>query len=85
MATPLPGALPPPPSTLPRRPSLMTSRKPAPIVSDEEIRLRLVELAGSPWDKPAHQWQRAIDAMVRYVKTGSWEDPAMTRVDAKAD
>lgn len=64
---------------------LLRMPEPKPPISDDEIRLRLVELAGSPWEKPAHHWQRAIDVMVRYVKTGSWADPAMTPADDKAD
>ena len=81
MATPLPGTLPPPPPP-PSHGHAATKR---PTLSDEEIRLRLVELAGSPWDRPAYQWQRAIDGMVRYVKTGCWADPALTPADDKAD
>lgn len=77
--------VPPPPKRGEQPPSLIHLPKPQALISDEEIRLRLVELAGSPWDKPSHQWQGAVEAMVRYVKTGSWVDPAMRRVDAEAD
>lgn len=77
MPTPLPGTLPPPPSHGPARPC-------PPPISDEEIRLRVIERVGVH-DLPFEQFRRVVDALVRYVKTGSWEDPAMQRVDAEAD
>jgi hypothetical protein len=58
--------------------------EPRPLLSDAEIRLRLVELVAQR-GLPAVRFRAEVDYLFHYVQTGSWHNAADVRVASEAD